>query len=376
MSERLSQEVLVVCGPQQADAAGYEQLQATLAKFPNITKAVAMPDLHAGPGIPIGACFVARGEIYPGLIGTDIGCGMTLFATHIKDAKRASQKLASRLTSARDTLALAFEGTQDLLTANGLPLTDFDAQLGTLGGGNHFAEFLRVDKILNKPLFVALHLCEAHLMLLVHSGSRALGRDIASRHAEVLTTPEQQAAYLREHDMAVEWALANRMLIAHRVMDVVGSSEAVKVLNIVHNYLQANKEGGNVDTVQHFLHRKGVGCVAPGQVTIIPGSRGTCSFLVKMCDDVPLANQYLCSVAHGAGRKWCRSKAAAHFAQVPAHKLRTTAIGSSVVCSDTDLLREEHSDAYKDVTGVVDDLVSAGLVTVVARLEPVCTFKN
>lgn len=376
----MSQEVLVVCGPQQADAAGYEQLQATLAKFPNIVKAVAMPDLHAGPGIPIGACFVARGEIYPGLIGTDIGCGMTLFATHIKDAKRASQKLATRLTACREELSQPFQGVQDLLVANGLPLTDFDAQLGTLGGGNHFAEFLRVDKILNKPLFLAQHLCEDHLMLLVHSGSRALGRHIASQHAEVLTTPEQQAAYLRDHDMAVEWALANRMLVAHRIMDAVASSEGVKVLNIVHNYLQVDTnedaQTQSLPELKHFLHRKGVGCVAPGQVTIIPGSRGTCSYLVKMCDDVPLANRHLCSVAHGAGRKWCRSKAAAHFANVPAQKLRTTAVGSSVVCSDTDLLREEHSDAYKDVTGVVDDLVAAGLVTIVARLEPVCTFKN
>lgn len=381
------QEVLVLCGASQADAPGYEQLQATLTKFPHIVKAVAMPDLHAGPGIPIGACFVSQNHIYPGLIGDDIGCGMTLFATRIKDNKRAPQTLASKLTRARDQLACRFEGAQDLLRSNGLATTNFDAQLGSLGGGNHFAEFLSIDKILDQPTFDALHLCTNHLVLLVHSGSRQLGRSVASRYPEILDTPELQDTYLRDHDMAVEWALANRMLISRRVLSAVGASDGVKVLNIVHNYLQifrgdisfgwqepTDKEPDEDQT--YFLHRKGVGYVNPGGVTVIPGSRGTPSYIVKMSDDVTLVQKYLCSVAHGAGRKWCRSKAAAHFAQVPAERLRSTPIGSTVVCSDVALLREEHSDAYKDVTGVIDDLVSSGLISVVAQLMPVCTFKN
>lgn len=371
--------LLIVCSASQADAAGYEQLQDTLIKFPNIVRAVAMPDLHAGPGIPIGACFVSQNEIYPGLIGTDIGCGMTLFATNIKSNKRAPQKLSTKLTGARDALSCRFEGAQEMLLANGLPATDFDAQLGSLGGGNHFAEFLRIDEIVDQATLDQLNIMNSHLLLLVHSGSRQLGRHIALQYPERLTTTEQQSLYLRDHDMAVSWALANRMLIAHRVLEAVGSSPGTKILNIVHNYLQVSDSANDKflsSDKPHFLHRKGVGRVEPGQVTIIPGSRGTPSYLVKMTDNVSLAHKYLCSVAHGAGRKWCRSKASSHFAQVPAQRLRMTSVGSTVVCSDVALLREEHADAYKDITGVIDDLVKEQLITVVARLMPVCTFKN
>src|SRR5262245_1592559 len=64
------------------------QLYAT-AKLPGVRRAVGFPDLHPGKGTPVGAVFVTEGVIYPHLIGGDIGCGMSLFATDLvrRDAK-------------------------------------------------------------------------------------------------------------------------------------------------------------------------------------------------------------------------------------------------------------------------------------------------
>ena len=72
------------------------QLETT-AQLKGVTRAVGMPDLHAGKGCPIGAAFLSRGWIYPALVGNDIACGMGLWRTELKATKLKLDKWAAKL---------------------------------------------------------------------------------------------------------------------------------------------------------------------------------------------------------------------------------------------------------------------------------------
>ena len=82
-------------------------------------------------------------------------------------------------------------------------------------------------------------------------------------------------------------------------------------------------------------------------------------------------------MAHGAGRKWARSDAKARLEQrYSPEKLARTDLGGRVICRDGDLIYEEAPQAYKDIGRVVQDLIDAGLVTVIATLRPLITYKT
>jgi release factor H-coupled RctB family protein len=355
----MENRVTIVCKEEYIDPGGLNQLYEAIKKNSGIKKAVVMPDIHEGPGIPIGVCFVTEGVIYPKFIGTDIGCGMTLFSTNLKIRKNTPDQLAKKLKNGLEKLNTDITGEWD---------HNFDDDLGTLGGGNHFAEFLEVDHIENITEFQKLGINEKNSLLLIHSGSRKYGGSVAEKYENVLSKSDKQVEYLADHNKAVRWAHANRYTIANRISNTVGTSFK-EILNIVHNYLEVR--GGD-----NFLHRKGVGQVNPGDITIIPGSRGSATYLVKMTEDIELAEKMLCSVAHGAGRKLNRSQAKQKFGHLSREKLERTSVGSSVVCSNISLLRQEHEAAYKDIHMVVESLVEIGLVEIVAKLTPLCTFKD
>src|SRR5579859_1106050 len=118
------------------------QLYAT-SKLQGMRLAVGFPDLHPGKTSPVGAAFVTEGLIYPYLIGGDVGCGMALFKT---DLVQRDIKL-NRWAGLRFDLEHPWAGdVQAVLTASELESTEFDQALGTLGGGNHFAELQMVDE--------------------------------------------------------------------------------------------------------------------------------------------------------------------------------------------------------------------------------------
>lgn len=149
------------------------QLEQTAA-LPGMRAAVGLPDLHPGKGYPIGAAFLSE-LIYPALVGNDIGCGMALWQTDLSRRKFKPERAAERLQGLEASWAGELD---DWRAAFDLEPTDFDASLGTLGGGNHFAELQGVETVMDAAALSALGIETDQLLLLVHSGSRGLGESI------------------------------------------------------------------------------------------------------------------------------------------------------------------------------------------------------
>jgi release factor H-coupled RctB family protein len=346
------------------------QLYAT-AKLNGVCHAVGFPDLHPGKGSPVGAAFVTEGVIYPHVIGGDIGCGMGLFKTDLirRDAKLDRwAKLQFNLEHPWDQFV------SDLVAERDLESTEFDSALGTIGGGNHFAELQMVEKVFEVDEFKKPGLGKQQLVVLVHSGSRGLGESILRAHVDqhfgngVEADSFAAGDYLRGHDFAVRWAKANRELIAKRFVAALGA-EAECLWDGCHNSISRRETDGEAV----WVHRKGA-VTADAQFVVIPGSRGSLSYIVKPIGD---GESHAWSLAHGAGRKWARSDARQRMRErFGMHQLVQTPLGSRVVCEERDLLYEEAPAAYKNIEGVIEDLVAAGLVSVIATLRPLLTYKT
>lgn len=346
------------------------QLYAT-SKLDGVQLAVGFPELHPGRGTPVGAAFVTEGVVYPHLIGGDIGCGMTLFKTNLL---RREVKL-DRWAQLRFNLEHPWdEDVSYFLAERDLESTEFDSAMGTVGGGNHFAELQAIEKVVDADEFAKIGIGKQQIVALVHSGSRGLGESIfrahAARHFANGVAAESDAAeeYLRDHDFAVRWARANRELIARRFVAAIGS-EAESVWDGCHNSITARESDG--ETV--WLHRKGA-VDAESDFVVIPGSRGSLSYIVKLIGD---GARHAWSLAHGAGRKWTRSESRLRMRErFGVMELVQTPLGSRVVCEERDLLYEEAPAAYKNIEAVIQDLVDAGLVSVIATLRPLLTYKT
>src|SRR5690349_298950 len=229
--------------------------------------AAGFPDLHPGKGSPVGAAFVTKGVIYPHLIGGDIGCGMALFKT---DLVRRDVKL-DRWSALRFDLEHPWdEFVGDFLAERDLESTEFDSALGTIGGGNHFAELQAVEKVLDADEFKKLNLGKDQLVVLVHSGSRGLGESILRAHVDqhfdegVDADSFAAGEYLRGHDFAVRWAKANRELISRRFIAALGA-EAECLWDGCHNSITPSlglaatlsHQMGEGPGVRAWIHRKG-----------------------------------------------------------------------------------------------------------------------
>lgn len=147
--------------------------------LPGMLSAVGMPDLHPGKGSPVGAAFACRDRIYPHLVGNDIGCGMTLWQTDLNKAKIRMDKWLRRLESLEDE---ALEESLQFLNEHGVDSGGFERSIGTIGGGNHFAELQKPQQICNEELFAQNGFNAEALFVLVHSGSRGLGEKVLRAH--------------------------------------------------------------------------------------------------------------------------------------------------------------------------------------------------
>ena len=366
----MTEKSKIFCGEKTwLEGPAVEQFKRVMT-FPGIVQGAAFPDLHPGRGVPVGAAFLSENIIYPALIGNDIGCGMTLFSTGVKEHKFKKDKLFRRLGNEPEK-ALKTASSR-ILESMIQTVEDPENMLGTLGHGNHFAEFLVVDKIVDEEKCAAVNIHKNEVLLLVHAGSRCYGemlwRAVAAVHGDKglpADSPDGKS-YLEDHMNLIEWASFNRRLIG-RALGEMTACELTEILNATHNSITPFGETG-------FIHRKGASNVESGTPVIVAGSRGTCSYLVSPCGD---GEENIYSVAHGAGRKWnrqsTRDRVRAKYDDI--QQLLKTKAGSAVICPDKDLLYEEAPEAYKDVSTVIADLQSFKLADVLAELRPLVNIK-
>ncbi len=241
------------------------QLHKT-GELPGMRVIVGLPDLHPGRGNPVGAAFASQERLYPYLIGNDVGCGIGLWKTDLKCKKMKRDRWIKRLSGLEEP----WDGdTESWLLQHGVTPTGYDsAGLGTIGGGNHFAELQIPDKIEDQQAFEQLGLDKDSLVLLIHSGSRGIGESLLRSHVSVYgakgldENTEDAVKYIAGHDHAVRWAAANRALIAERFLSCIGA-DGVYILDAAHNMLTQINIGK--DTC--WLHRKGA----------VPSDKGSCS---------------------------------------------------------------------------------------------------
>lgn len=343
-----------------------------ISTMPGVTKAVGLPDLHPGK-TPVGSAIITEGIIYPHLVGNDIGCGMGLFMTGIEKRKVKIERLVKKAETIGNIkeIALPEIDNEDLVSS---PL---GTSLGTIGGGNHFAELQEVEKIFEEEKFRSLGFDKNQIMLLIHSGSRVYGQAIFEESIKVnsaqnglLLTSDAAREYLLKHDNAVKWAAINRELIAYRILKALGlSTLTTRLIDCCHNSINILESENKL----LYIHRKGAAPADKGAI-VIPGSRGSLTYLV-MPTDITEVSGY--SLAHGAGRKWersmCRSRLEGKYTK---ESIKSTKLRGRVICSDSSLLFEEAPEAYKNIDTVIQSLLDFGLINVVATFKPILTYKS
>lgn len=140
LSERVT---LIASDDTWIEGNAIQQLHTT-ARLAGMRRVAGMPDLHPGRGYPVGAAFFSLGRLYPALIGGDIGCGMALWSTNLESRKVAPDKLDKRLRNIDEPLDDTWQALVSELAPAGV---GHRQTLGTIGGGNHFAELQCIDEI-------------------------------------------------------------------------------------------------------------------------------------------------------------------------------------------------------------------------------------
>jgi release factor H-coupled RctB family protein len=194
-----------------------------IATLKGIIKAVGLPDLHVGK-TPVGASYMTEDIIYPHIIGNDIGCGIGLFSTGIKKSKFKIDKTMKKLEKLS-----SLENINNFIKDTDFP---FKEKLGTIGSGNHFAEFEEIDRVYDEKAVDEIGINKNNIYLLVHSGSRKYGEYILNKYIKDYSCQnglnvgtDAFDEYLKEHDNAVEFAKLNREIIADRISNCVNSKE-------------------------------------------------------------------------------------------------------------------------------------------------------
>lgn len=414
-----------------------------------------MPDAHQGYGFPIGgvAAFDPEdGIISPGGVGYDINCGVRLLKTDYteEDVRPLRKELLAEIfkevpagvgkggvtklsrSALKEILVKGAEwavangyGTRDDLdrTEEHGRMKDASAddvsdralergvpQLGTLGGGNHFLEIQKVEEIFDAEAAGTFGIrALGQVLVMVHCGSRGLGHQVATDHIELMSDapgardlPDRELVnapfrsamgqrYYRSMCAAVNYAFANRQMIAHWVRQVFarvlgGSGGMDQVYDVCHNVAKVERHlvGGREKSV--VVHRKGAtrsfgpgrpeipeAYRAAGQPVIIPGSMGTASYLLAgtaSAEDLSFS-----STAHGAGRVMSRHEAQRRFR---GERIRDDLARKGIELRSTSWkgVAEEASEAYKDVDEVVRVSHEVGLGRLVARVVPLGVMKG
>lgn len=373
----------------EIDEGTVEQALKT-ARLPIIEDHVAlMPDAHVGIGATVGSVIPTRDAIIPSAVGVDIGCGMIAVETDLLHENLSPHVDGHQLLNAFEKAVPAGVGKGHLEIsdeatdwyARNKPRTELDLgqerrlleQFGSLGAGNHFLEACTDER--------------GVVWLVLHSGSRGIGNQLAQTHiakARNLEANLQRGLedpdlayftqgtrefndYIEDMLWAQDYALANRERMMNNALaaffSVNGAGREVDRINCHHNFSALEQFG----TGYLWITRKGAIAADKGQRGVIPGSMGTRSYIVSGLGN--LASWRSCS--HGAGRRMSRGKARR---ELSAESL-TKAMGDRLWQSNkADQLVDEHPDAYKDIDRVMRD--QEDLVEVLHTLEQFCNFKG
>jgi len=376
-------EPYVIYGEKHIEQGARDQMDVAM-KLPVTVAGALMPDAHQGYGLPIGGVLATKNAIIPYGVGVDIGCRMALSIYDIpeehllfNEAKFKRELVAHTKFGAGQGFAGRNKADHDVLDKKEFNITPFIkklhdkawSQLGTSGGGNHFAEFGIIefaerDDVLNidKGRYVAL---------LTHSGSRGFGATIAGHYTQlakkICKLPKEAAnlAYLdlnsqegQEYwiamNLAGDYASACHQVIHEKLQTALGAQVLAKVENH-HNF--AWKEMLNGEEV--LVHRKGATPAAKGVMGIIPGSMTAPGFLVRGKGETGAIN----SASHGAGRQMSRTQAIKTISKSDMKQVLKDH-GVSLIGAG----RDEAPMAYKDIEAVMAS--QTDLVDVVAKFTP------
>ncbi len=427
------------------------QQLVNLTTLPGIERyAIAMPDIHEGYGSPIGGVVATdanKGVISPGVGGYDINCGMRLFASSVSEneaaphleelAGKLQREIPSGLGKGRKLkfnsfqMNLLLEKGVDYLIEEGYGTKEEaelceekgrveDAnpsaisekakkrgadQVGTLGSGNHFLEIQKVEEVFAKEEAETMGVFKGQIMIMVHSGSRGLGHQVASENIDAMgrkmrdygiTVPDKElvcAPFLSKEGKeykealsgAMNYAFANRHMIGHfihRAWEKVFEKEALNMIyDVAHNTVKLENHYGK----KLLVHRKGATEALPpgdenipekykktGQPVIIPGSMGTASYLLCGAEK---ARETFYSVSHGAGRKMSRKEAVRRVGEEDIVK-ELKKKGIIIKSFSKKGIAEEVPFAYKDINKVVNVICGAGLAKKVAKIVPLFVIKG
>jgi tRNA-splicing ligase RtcB len=425
-----------------------EQL-INLTTLPGVQKyAIAMPDCHEGYGAPIGGVLATaidkNGIISPGLVGYDINCGVRLLRSEktFKEIQPYLEKLGQAIYAAvpsgvgkggrivlkgkdfdrvlekgaKRAVEMGYGEAEDLkhLESEGM-LENADAslvsenaksrgrdQLGTMGAGNHFVEVEVVETIFDEEEARRLGIFKDQVVVLIHTGSRGLGHQIATDYIRVMmrvmpkygiSLPDRELAcapfnspegqnYFYAMAAGANFAWANRQVITWEVRkaweEVLGrqSGPLNIVYDVAHNIAKIEEYKSDLnggEKIKVVVHRKGATRSFPGQPVLIPGSMGTGSYL--LVGQEKAMEESFGSTCHGAGRRMSRTQAKR---EIRGSELKQELNKRGIVVNTGSLsgLAEEAPEAYKDVEEVVEVVHRAGIAKKVARFKPIAVIKG
>ncbi|WP_227980553.1 RtcB family protein [Nocardia spumae] len=386
----------------EVEQAALQQLR-TIAQLEWVYGVRVMPDVHLGKGATVGSVIAMKDAVAPAAVGVDIGCGMEAVKTSLtaSDLPDDLRSLRSRIEAAVPVGFSAHDAAVDVTrlepTVTGARstagrrggwstfwnrFTDLDPavqkreskahkQMGTLGGGNHFIE-------------VCLD-TEDNVWILLHSGSRNIGKELAERHIAVarrlpqnqdlpdrdlavfLSGTPQMEAYRHDLTWAQEYAARNRAVMLSLVCATVREEfDSLPVLfddpiSCHHNYVAEEI----IDGMPMLVTRKGAVRAGEGDLALIPGSMGTRSYVVRGKGNLVSFQ----SASHGAGRRMSRNAAKRQFT-VADLIAQTDGVESR---KDAGVI-DEIPAAYKDIDTVIS--AQRDLVDVVATLRQVLCVKG
>jgi tRNA-splicing ligase RtcB (3'-phosphate/5'-hydroxy nucleic acid ligase) len=429
----------------------FEQAVNT-AEAPGVERVIVGPDGHAGYGCPVGSVVITDGMIYPGPVGPDICCSMSYLQTNIPDDAIADKVTRRALLNAigeriptgmgsrqggkarkvsNDVLwdIPVYGASQGTLDRLGIPthwgerleaaqtgsiaaladrLMGHDArikskleQIGSLGGGNHFAECQTAIVAPGMESLAAewgIH--SGQVGFLTHCGSRGFGFQLAARHFKGLEahfsrwgiplpggerelvhapvdSPEGQA-YLLDMYLGANFAVVNHLLInayiAEAFTEVLGPQvRAELVYHVSHNIGREEI----VDGRKRWVFRKGATRAFPaghhdlkatpfadtGHPILLPGNPEAGSY-VMVGQAAGAATAY--SINHGAGRAMGRNHAKRTLNQAT---VDAGMLAADILYNGRSYPIDEAPAAYKDFAQVTASIEEAGLAKVVAKLR-------